>query len=152
VLQLAGSPRSSCIVFRSAWPCAYINAAFAFSRILGSIAAEAYGEVRASCVVSRRSGWRDRRRSGETSGSAATAAASGRLSSRRPVLPAASRVLPASRSRKHSASRWRTGKQSASRRRLFLRRGCPPKGRGVEGSGAFCAPIGGRYLRSAVVP
>ena len=33
-----------------------------------------------------------------------------------------------------------------------LRRGCPPKGRGVEGSGAFCAPIGGRYLRSAVVP
>ena len=53
------------------------------------------GSVRASCVESRRSGWRNGRRFGEVTGSAAPAAASRQFSSVRPVLPAASSVLPA---------------------------------------------------------
>ena len=43
------------------------------SHAFSETSAEAYGEVCASCVVSRRSGWRDRRRSGEANGSAVTA-------------------------------------------------------------------------------
>jgi hypothetical protein len=78
--------------------------------------------------MARRSGWRDRRRSGEATCSAATAAASRRFSSRRPVLPAVSRVLPASRLRKQSASRWRTG---GSARRDERREGSEGDGSGI---------------------
>jgi hypothetical protein len=45
---------SSSVVRGHTMPCAYVNAAFAFSRTLRNIAAEAYGEVRASCVTEER--------------------------------------------------------------------------------------------------